>query len=41
MCWLQKCSEVCPGTLIVMEDRKAVMKYPKKLLGLRFLRKRM
>ena len=22
----RKCSEVCPGTLIVMEDKKAVMK---------------
>ena len=29
----RKCSEVCPGTLIVMEDKKAVMKYPKNCWG--------
>ena len=36
----RKCSEVCPGTLIVMEGKKAVMKYP-KTAGLRFLCKGM
>ena len=29
----RKCSEVCPGTLIVMEGKKAVMKYPKNCWG--------
>ena len=29
----RKCSEVCPGTLIVMENKKAVMKYPKNCWG--------
>ena len=29
----RKCSEVYPGTLIVMEDKKAVMKYPKNCWG--------
>ena len=29
----RKCSEVCPGILIVMEDKKAVMIYPKNCWG--------
>ena len=28
-----KCQEVCPGTLIQIIDRKAVMKYPKNCWG--------
>ena len=28
-----KCQEVCPGTLIQIKDRKAVMKYPKNCWG--------
>ena len=28
-----KCREVCPGTLIAIEDYKAVMKYPKNCWG--------
>lgn len=36
----RKCSEVCPGTLIVMED-KSRDEISEKLLGLRFLRKGM
>lgn len=28
-----KCSQVCPGTLICMENKKAVMKYPKNCWG--------
>lgn len=29
----KKCCEVCPGTLIVIENNKAVMKYPKNCWG--------
>jgi adenylylsulfate reductase subunit B len=28
-----KCTEVCPGTLIAVEDGKAVMKYPRDCWG--------
>ena len=28
-----KCQEVCPGTLIQIKDKKAVMKYPKNCWG--------
>jgi adenylylsulfate reductase subunit B len=28
-----KCTEVCPGTLIALEEKKAVMKYPKDCWG--------
>ena len=28
-----KCQEVCPGTLIQIKDKKAVMIYPKNCLG--------
>ena len=28
-----KCQEVCPGTLIQIVDKKAVMKYPKNCWG--------
>ena len=28
-----RCQAVCPGTLIVMEDKKAVMRYPKNCWG--------
>lgn len=28
-----RCQEVCPGTLIEMENRKAVMKYPRNCWG--------
>lgn len=28
-----KCMEVCPGTLIVLENQKAFMKYPKNCWG--------
>ena len=28
-----KCCEVCPGTLIALEQKKAVMKYPKNCWG--------
>ena len=37
----RKCSEVCPGTLIVMEDKKGRDEISEKLLGLRFLCKGM
>ena len=29
----KKCQEVCPGTLIQIEDHKAVIKYPKNCWG--------
>lgn len=29
----KKCQEVCPGTLIQIEDQKAVIKYPKNCWG--------
>ena len=29
----KKCQEVCPGTLIQIEDKKAVIKYPKNCWG--------
>ena len=28
-----KCQEVCPGTLIQIIDKKAIMKYPKNCWG--------
>lgn len=28
-----KCTEVCPGTLIALHDRKAVMEYPRDCWG--------
>lgn len=28
-----KCTQVCPGTLIDLEDKKSVMKYPKDCWG--------
>lgn len=28
-----KCTQVCPGTLIKMENKKAVIKYPKNCWG--------
>ena len=28
-----KCREVCPGTLIALENRKAVIKYPRNCWG--------
>ena len=28
-----KCQEVCPGTLIQITDKKAIMKYPKNCWG--------
>ncbi len=28
-----KCTEVCPGTLIALKDRKAVMEYPRDCWG--------
>ena len=36
-----KCQEVCPGTLIQIDRQKSSHEIPEKLLGLRFLRKRM
>jgi adenylylsulfate reductase subunit B len=29
----KRCIEVCPGTLIDLQDKKAVMKYPKNCWG--------
>lgn len=29
----KKCQEVCPGTLIQIEEKKAVIKYPKNCWG--------
>ena len=29
----KKCQEVCPGTLIAIEDQKAVIKYPRNCWG--------
>ena len=35
-----KCTQVCPGTLIKMENKKAVIKYPKNFqIGVELVQK--